>query len=458
MTATFTPAEVMAATSATWLFQGKTEKFRGISTDTRTLGPDSLFVALAGENFDGNNFVQAAVKQGAAGVIVDRPPKEALPGVHVFLAADTREALQALARFHRCRFRVPVVAVTGSNGKTSTKDMIASVLGSVMPVLKTEANFNNEIGLSQTLLRMESGHKAVVVEMGMRASGEIAGLAAVALPTVGVVTNVGETHIERLGSIENIAAAKAELVSAIDENGVVILNGDDERVRGMRGKTPAKAVLYGLQPDCDVRALQIEHNSAGVSFLCEAGAVSFSVALPVPGIHNVYNALAAAATGLELGAPPEAIARGLAGYEPGKMRMNIKQYGEITVIDDTYNASPLSMAAAIEVLASTARGRKVAALGDMLELGEAGPKAHRQVGDQLAAAGVAAVVTVGELAAMAGVAASGKGIYAVTCSDHVSAAQALRDILQPGDTLLLKGSRGMTMEKLLTVFASPAEG
>lgn len=458
MTATFTPAEVIAATGATWLFQGKTEKFLGISTDTRTLGPDSLFLALTGENFDGNNFVQTAVKQGAAGVVVNRRPKEDLPGVHVFLVADTREALQALARFHRCRFRVPVVAVTGSNGKTSTKDMIASVLGSVMPVLKTEANFNNEIGLSQTLLRMESDHRAVVVEMGMRASGEIAGLAAVAMPTVGVVTNVGETHIERLGSIENIAAAKAELVRAIDENGVVILNGDDERVRGMREKTAARAVLYGLQPNCDVRALQIEHKPAGVSFRCEAGAVSFPVALPVPGIHNVYNALAAAATGLELGAPPEAVARGLAGYEPGKMRMNIRQYGEIAVIDDTYNASPLSVAAAIEVLASTARGRKVAALGDMLELGEAGPKAHRQVGDQLAAAGVAAVVTVGELAAMAGAAASGKGICAVTCSDHASAVRALRDILQPGDTLLLKGSRGMAMEKLLTVFDSPAEG
>ena len=456
MTAVFTPEDVIAATGASWLSQGGAASFDGVSTDTRTLGPGSLFLALTGEKFDGHAFVREAVKRGACGIVASRRI-ETEPGVHVFQVADTLQALQDLARFHRRRFQIPVVAVTGSNGKTSTKDMLAAVLGSVMSVLKTEANFNNEIGLSQTLMRMQSGHEAVVVEMGMRAPGEIAGLAAIALPTVGVVTNVGETHIERLGSIENIAAAKAELACAISESGRIILNGDDPRVRGMRDKTAAKAVLYGLQPDCDVKAVQLEHKPEGVRFRCEAGSVSFSVSLPVPGIHNVYNALAAIATGLELGVTPEAVARGLAGYEPGKMRLNIRQYGEITVIDDTYNASPLSMAAALDVLASTAQGRKVAVIGDMLELGESGPAAHRRVGVQLAVAGVVAVVTLGELAALAGAVASEKGISAVACSDHASAERALKEILRPGDTMLLKGSRGMAMEKLLSLFDSPVE-
>lgn len=457
MKVSFTPAEVVAATGAEWICQGAAAAFAGVSTDTRTLEAGTLFVALSGENFDGNRFVRSAVESGAAGVVASQRPDTALPPAHVFLVPDTREALQGLARFHRQRFAVPVVAVTGSNGKTSTKDMIAAVLANVMPILKTEANFNNEIGLSQTLLRLEWQHQAIVLEMGMRAAGEIAGLAAVALPTVGVVTNVGETHIERLGSLENIAAAKAELVEAIGAGGVVILNGDDARVRAMQSKTPAKAVFYGLRADCDVRALEIVQQAESVHFRCEAGSAVFPVTLPVPGLHNVYNALAAIAAGLELGVAPSAIASGLSGYEPGKMRLNFRRYHEVTVIDDTYNASPLSMAAAIEVLAAAGKGRKLAAIGDMLEMGEAGPAAHRRVGEQLVSAGVAAVVTIGELAALAGTVTQGKGIPTVCCADHAAAVQALKQALRPGDTVLLKGSRGMAMEKLLAAFAPPAE-
>lgn len=458
MTAKFSPDDVMAATGAVRQQLGEAAGFNGISTDTRTLAAGALFVALSGENFDGHHFVAAALARGAAGLVVSRSLPENSPSIHVFLVSDTREALQALARYHRRRFAVPVIAVTGSNGKTSTKDMIAAALGPAMRVLKTEANFNNEIGLSQTLLHLEDGHQAVVVEMGMRAAGEIAGLAAVALPTLGVVTNVGETHIERLGSIENIAAAKSELVEAIGPGGAVVLNGDDAHVRNMRSKTQAKVVLYGLRPDNDVRAVQLEHRADGVKFRCEAGKLAFAVELPVPGQHNVYNALAAIAAGLQLGVAAETLAAGLAGYAPGKMRLDIQQYGEMTVINDAYNASPLSMAAAIGVLASVAPGRKVAAIGDMLELGDTGPSAHRRVGDQLAAAGVAAVVTLGELAALTGETVRKQGIQAVSCLDHAAAATALKKILQPGDTLLLKGSRGMAMEKLLTVFSSPTEG
>lgn len=459
MAAMFTPGEVAEATRGKCLSAGTGKYFDGISTDTRTIVPGNLFVALSGENFDGHAFLEEAVRKGAAGLVVSRGAAGVGPETAVFLVRDTREAFQDLARFHRLRFRLPVIAVTGSNGKTSTKDMIASVLSSRMAVLKTEANFNNEIGLSQTLLRLDERHQAVVVEMGMRGRGEIAALADIARPTVGVVTNVGETHLERLGSIENIAAAKAELTEALDERGLAVLNGDDPFVRAMGSRTSARVVYYGMNSDVDVQALHLKSSAAGTAFECRWKGSAVPMFVPAPGIHNVYNALAAVATGLELGLDTESACRGLARFEPGKMRLNIRSYQEITVIDDTYNASPLSMAAAIGVLESVAQGRKLAAIGDMLELGAAARSAHENVGIQLAAAGVVCVLTLGELARMAGAAAQRSGVPAVVhCPDHQAAVRELRQRLLPGDTLLIKGSRGMAMEKLLSVFTDRTEG
>ena len=387
MTVFFTPAEVLAATKGKSLAPGTVAKFAGVATDTRSLAAGSLFVALSGERFDGHDFIEAAVRQGAAGIVASREPAGVPSAVAVFLVPDTRQAYQDLARFHRCRFQIPVIAVTGSNGKTSTKDMIAAVLSTQRNILKTEANFNNEIGLSQTLLKIGPEHEAVVVEMGMRGLGEIAGLAATALPTVGVVTNVGETHLERLGSVENIAAAKAELVEALPAEGIAVLNGDDVHVLAMRQKTNARVVTYGTGPDLDVQAINLQYSAQGVAFDCRTKQATVTITLPVPGIHNVYNALAAIAVAMELGIDPAAVACGLASFEPGKMRLSIREFGGVTVIDDTYNASPLSMAAAIDVLATVAKGRKLAAIGDMLELGAAAQAAHEKVGRQLAAAG-----------------------------------------------------------------------
>lgn len=459
MTVRFTPGEVLIATKGTCIASSAVESFAGVSTDTRTITPGALFVALSGERFDGHEYIAEALNKGAAGMIVSREPVGLLPGVAVFLVTDTWTAFEDLARFHRCRFQIPVIAVTGSNGKTSTKDMIAAVLSTKLNILKTEANFNNEIGLSQTLLKMNDKHQAVIVEMGMRGRGEIAELAGIALPTVGVVTNVGETHLERLGSIENIAAAKAELVEALDGQGVAILNGDDVHVRAMSEKTAARVVYYGQKAETDVRAMNVSQSAQAGAFDCTVGSTSFPVSIPMPGIHNVYNALAAIAVGVELGVETDLISQGLAQFEPGKMRLNIGQYGHVTVIDDTYNASPLSMAAAIEVLASVAKGRKLAAIGDMLELGTAAQAAHAKVGVQLAAVGVEVVLTLGELARVAGETALQQGVLAVIeCNDHEHAIRELRKILRPGDTLLLKGSRGMTMEKLLGVFATQSEG
>jgi len=264
--------------------------------------------------------------------------------------------------------------------------------------------------------------------------------------------------LERLGSVENIASAKAELVETLGVGGVAVLNGDDVHVRLMIEKTAARIVFFGLGPECGVRAVNLKPSPQGVAFDCVAGAAAFPVVLPQPGIHNVYNALAAIAVGLELGVDPQSIALGLAQHEPGKMRLNIRRYGDITVIDDTYNASPLSMAAAIEVLASVATGRKLAAIGDMLELGLAAQAAHEKVGRHLAAIGAEVVLTVGEQARAVGQAALKQGVpVTIACDDHAAAIAELRTRLLPGDTLLLKGSRGMTMEKLLAVFTSQSE-
>ena len=457
MTACFTLQEVLAATQGRCISPTVQQTFSGVSTDSRTLPAGALYIALAGEKFDGHDYAAEAIAKGAAGIVVSR----VLPltvGVPVILVEDCRKALQDLARFHRCRFEVPLIAVTGSNGKTSTKDMIAAVLSTSLNVLKTEANFNNEIGLSQTLLRLDASHQAVVVEMGMRGRGEIAELASIALPTVGVVTNVGETHLERLGTVANIAAAKAELIEALPSSGIAVLNADDELVMAMRTKTAARVVTYAVRNSAEVSATDIEQTAQQVSFRCVADSGRFAVTVPLPGLHTVYNALAAIAVGRLLGLTEQKIAVGLAGYQPGKMRLNIRQYGQITVIDDTYNASPLSMAAAIDVLAGIAKGRKIAAIGDMLELGTVSEVAHQKVGVHLATAGAAIVITVGEMASHAATAATQNGVAkAIACQDHGQAVSELKKLLQTGDTLLIKGSRGMQMEKLLAVFTPTSE-
>ncbi len=452
MMACFTLQEVLTATRGRCVSSAGQQTFSGVSTDSRTLTPGSLYIALSGERFDGHDYVAEAIDKGAAGIVVSRllPLTAPIPAI---LVTDCRGALQDLARFHRCRFQVPLIAVTGSNGKTSTKDMIAAVLSTSLNVLRTEANFNNEIGLSQTLLRLDASHQAVVVEMGMRGRGEIAELASIAMPTVGVVTNVGETHLERLGTVANIAAAKAELVEALPPTGVAVLNADDELVSAMQAKTGARVVGFGVVNNAEVTAVDIEQTAQQVSFQCIADGKRFAVKLPLPGLHTVYNALAAIAVGRLLGLPEGRIVAGLAEYQPGKMRLNIRQYEQITVIDDTYNASPLSMAAAVEVLAAIAKGRRIAAIGDMLELGEIAPAAHEKVGVHLAAVGASIVISVGDMAKHAAAAAARNGVATViACQDHQQAIDELKKLLQAGDTLLIKGSRGMRMEKLLAAF------
>lgn len=430
--------------------------FSDIATDTRKIAPGALFVALKGERFNGEDFARQAVEAGAAGVLVSEscvPENTEGLDVPVLRAADTLAAYQGIAKAWRSRFDIPVVAITGSNGKTTTKDLTASVLGVRFPVLKTEANFNNEIGLPKTMLAIRQEHRAAVVEIGMRGLGQIAALAPMAAPTIGVVTNVGETHIELLGSIENIARAKGELVEAIPAGGTVVLNADNPYVAAMRGKSApgVRIVTFGESEGADVRGENIVSEGFVMRFRASfSDGAPQTYSLPLAGRHNVSNALAALAVGWTLGLSPQEMAAGLASPAMSGQRFACEKRGEYLIVNDAYNASPMSMAAAIETLKEVAPGRRVAVLGDMLELGEHAKAAHRRVGELLAASGAAALVTRGSLGEeiAAGAEAAGlKKIY--RCGSHEEAADVLHRILQPGDAVLFKGSHGMQMDKII---------
>jgi len=450
--ATFTVSEVCVATKGKIRGSAHEEKFTGICTDTRITKPGDLFIPLIGENFDGHDFIDQAVKNGALGIIVSRPDVIVSANIMVILVADTLLALQDLARFHRQRFSIPIVAITGSNGKTTTKDMTAAVLASRFNVLKTEANYNNEIGLPLTLLQLTPQHEVAVVEMGMRGKGQIHHLANIALPTVAVITNVGETHIELLGSIEEIATAKAELLQFIPKNGLTILNGDDHYVTEMTKQVNSRLILFGVEHG-DIRADHIQTGAQGMHFTCHCPQGNCLVHIPTVGKHNVYNALAAISVGLEVGLSFEEIYSGLSKFTASPMRLHIETMGDYIVINDAYNASPMSMSAAIDTLVEVAKDRTVAVLGDMLELGHIKVEAHRQIGEKLAMCHVDIVVTVGELAHHIAKAASDHGIHtAISCDSHDAASIALKKMIRPGDTILIKGSRGMKMENMVNMF------
>ena len=454
----FTLDEVLKATGAKVVCETAGD-FADVVTDTRKIAEEVLFVALKGERFNGEDFAAEALKQGAAGVIVGSGcTRENLEAAQkeqgtVLQVEDTLAAYQQIAHLHRMRFDLPVVAITGSNGKTTTKDLTAAVLSARGPVQKTQANFNNEIGLPLTLLGIEEHHTAAVVEIGMRGLHQLEALAPVAAPQVGIVTNVGETHMELLGSLENIARAKAELVEAIPAGGTVILNADNPYVAGMRDKAKegVRVITFGIENPAEVKAEAVRTEGSKTLFMVEYAKERHEYVLPMVGRHNVENALAAISAGFALGMKAEEIREGLLNLEATKMRFECQEVGPWHVVNDAYNASPMSMKAAIETLSELVKdGRKIAVMGDMLELGDVEEEAHREVGRQLAAHGFSAVVTRGKLGALIAEGAKGSGIAeAYCCESHEEAAAKLKEILQPGDTVLFKGSRGMQMEKII---------
>lgn len=432
--------------------------FTGVCTDSRKVVGGEVFFALVGPTFDGHDFAAEAVAKGARGVVASSSDKVAglARSVPVVLVDDTLKALHRLARYNRCRLGIPVVAVTGSTGKTTTKDMAHSIFMERMRSARTEENFNNEVGVPLTLLSLEPRHEICVVELGMRGRGQIRDLAEIARPDVGIVTNVGPSHVELLGSIENVALAKAELVEALGPDGIAVLNADCEYTAAMKERTLAKVVFFGIERDADVRATDIEGlGENGTRFTMSYGQRSFRVHVPVPGIHNVYNALAAGASALVMGVDSFAVADGLSRFEPSHGRSGIVETTRgFTVIDDTYNANPASMRAALATLREVAGGRrKIAVLGNMLELGEISAEAHRELGRATVAHRCDMLVTVGNLARLAGEEALRLGRSprdVIMCDTSAEAVDVLERLARPGDVILVKGSRAMRMEEIVS--------
>jgi UDP-N-acetylmuramoyl-tripeptide--D-alanyl-D-alanine ligase len=427
-----------------------------VSTDSRTLQPGDLFVPLRGENFDGHRFVEQASERGAVGAMVEDSWKGETPKNFALIRVPgTLQGYQNLAASYRRSLPLKVIAITGSNGKTSTKDFVAATLSRRFRVTKTEGNFNNHVGLPQTMLAASSSDEIAVWEIGMNHPGEIAALAKLAAPDVAIVTNVGIAHIEFMGSREAIAAEKGALAEAVGADGTVILNADDSFSAGIAERTRAKVVLAGIENGF-VRASEVSQSATGCEFTILEGAHRCRGQLPVPGIHMVQNAMLAVAAGRAFGLSLEDCAAGLASAPLTKARLQIKKINGIQFIDDSYNANPDSMKAALRTLVELdTDGRRIAVLGEMGELGEESERGHREIGEAAAAFGIDELIAVGASGELMARAAQKAGLRKSTAVDDAGkAAELLREKASPGDLILVKGSRTARMERVLETFST----
>lgn len=437
----------------------------GVSTDSRTIQPDNLFVALSGPHFDGRTFLSQAFERGAAGAVVSGPCSgDSAPGHKIIIEVqDTLKALGDLAQLWRKRFSVPVVGLTGSNGKTTTKEMLAGILEPSGATLKNPGNLNNLIGLPLTLLGLGPEHRFAVLEMGMNRSGEIRRLSAMAVPTVGLVTNIGPAHLEGLGSLEAIAQAKGELFGALTREDWAVVNLDDLRVLELSAACQSQKITYGLDPRAEVRAEGIQPAGHGLGFfLCFQGQRR-EIRIPVPGQHNVSNALAAAAAALILGLSIDRIQGGLEGFSPPAHRLQILPGRKgIHLLDDSYNANPASVQAALTTFQSLRQDRRGGlVLGDMLELGGFSRSAHQEIGTRIGGLGVDYLVTIGQYTpalmneALKGDRPPAKAFH---CSSPTELIEKIERLIQTGDWVLIKGSHGMALSTIATALQSEERG
>ena len=426
-----------------------------VSTDSRTLQPGDLFVPLRGENFDGHKFVKQAAERGAVGAMIEEKWDGSAPKDFALVrVADTLVGYQTLAANYRASLPLKVIAITGSNGKTSTKDFVAATLARKFRVTKTEGNFNNHVGLPQTMLAANRADEIAVWEIGMNHPGEIAALARLAVPDVAIITNIGVAHIEFMGSREAIAEEKGALAEALTPNGTLILNADDSFSDSIAKRTGAKIVLAGIE-NGSVRATDITQHSGGSEFTILEGAHRCRAQLPVPGIHMVQNAMLAVAAGRVFGLSLEECAVGLASTPLTKARLQIKEIAGIQFIDDSYNANPDSMKAALRTLVELdSEGRRIAVLGEMGELGAESDRGHREVGEAAAALRIDELIAVGPVGAAIARAAEKAGLKkSIAVTSQKDAAELLEKNTAPGDLVLIKGSRSARMERVLEEFS-----
>lgn len=452
------------------LLRGEPDAFvTGLAVDSRLVTAGSAFVALPGDRTDGHEYLADALDRGArllivtrdAGELPDLMPHALRRGASVVQVEEGLAAVQSLAKWYRGKLLCPVVGVTGSTGKTTTKDLLKAALAQEMRVTCTEGNRNNELGVPLTVLSAGSDTDVLVVEMGMRGRGQIAGLCEIARPTLGLVTNVGSSHIEVLGSQDAIADAKGELVEAIPPDGEVFINGDDVNSAPLVERSKAPITRYGMGESCDIRAESVTMDERGMpSFVLESAQGGTQVTLPVPGAHNVYNALAAAAVALRLAVPLEKVAAGLGSARVSEMRMeSIDTASGVRVLNDAYNANPSSMKAAVETVAAIhVSGKRVLVLGDMAELGGLTELAHFQLGEHVARSGVEVLVTVGPRARRIAEGARAEGMAeddVRPCATAEEAIEVLDDTLSAGDVVLVKASRVMGLETVVRELVSP---
>jgi UDP-N-acetylmuramoyl-tripeptide--D-alanyl-D-alanine ligase len=448
------PLKFIAAGCAGELLQGSPEAtVTRVCTDSRQAQAGDLFIALRGERFDGHEFVADVAGKGVAAVVVERGKNRApLPACAVIAVDDTRAALGRLAAAHRAEFNLPVLVVGGSNGKTTTKDLIASVLGQGFNTLSSEASFNNDIGVPLTLLRLEQTHQAAVLELGTNHPGELAPLARLAQPRLGVITNIGREHLEFFGDLAGVAAEEGSLAEALPADGTLFLNGDDVWSEAIAKRTAARVVRVGLGEGNDWRARNLRFTRDGITFQADGRRPELAgeYHIQLLGRHQVTNALFAIGVGEELGLGRDALRRGLAECPSPAMRMQLWEHNGVQVLDDTYNANADSMVAGLQTLMELpCKGRRMAVLGDMAELGAHSDAAHAEVGRRVAELGVGQLFAIGRMATVMARAAREAGLTRVIeFLDVEPAASALKHFVKPGDLVLLKASRVTRLERV----------
>lgn len=426
-----------------------------ISTDTRTIKKNSLFIALKGERFDGHDFAAKAMELGAAAVVTERN----VEGAKCLIVDSTAQALLDIAGYYRDKFNIPVVGVTGSVGKTTTKDMIALVVSQKYSTLKTQGNLNNEIGMPKTLFGLDNSHTAAVIEMGMSHKGEISRMSMCCKPDVCVITNIGVSHIENLGSQENILKAKMEILDGAKYDAPLVLCRDDKLLAKAEIYSDRKVYYYSVsKKDCDVYATGIKTSENGIDFTINYGDGKLPARINCLGEHNVKNALAAFCVGLALDIPPEDIVKGIGLFKPEGMRQNVRTENGVTYIMDCYNAAPDSMKASLSVLAQTeCNGKRYCVLGDMLELGKNAAKYHRTVGEYVTSSKADELLCYGENSVYYIEGAKDKG-FDIQNAKHFDTREALADYLRDkitqGDAVLFKGSRGMKLEEVFDLITN----
>ncbi len=446
--------EVIKATKGQLVKGDQNFRIKSISIDSRSIKKGDLFIAIKGDNFDGHDFIGNAVKSGASGIILSSLhfSIKTLSPAFIIKVSNTLKALQNLAKYYRRKFDIPIIGITGSNGKTTVKDMIYGILSQNLKITKTIGNYNNQVGVPLTVFGLSKDSRAGILEMGISSYAEMENLGEIICPDIAVITNINIAHMQYFKTVKNLVNAKAKLLDFVPKKGAAVLNADDKYFSFLKSKAKCRVISFGIKNKADVKAEDISLLPASAKFLLNGAC---KITLPIPGIHNVYNALAAASVSLQFSEDLNLVRDGLRNFKPPEMRMQIIRVKDLTVINDAYNANPASTRAALEVLENIkAKGRKVFIFGNMFELGDRKVSEHKKIGKLVLESQIDIFITIGELAGLSVAAAKENGfnenrIFSFRNTEEVG--EKLLSILQSNDTLLLKGSRAMRLENILEI-------